>query len=174
MEIKMKMLFWGLLFSLISLGSAQAKDMKLGVVSVEAILKNAPQVGVINKKMKDRFSGPTEELKKLGESIKAAQEKFKKDELILSKPQKKDAQTKIIASIKTFRETEARLKNEVEGVRNQALAEFRYTVQKVLNELAEEKKYDFIFSEGVAFARKNYDLTEEVLKRLKSLVETKK
>lgn len=170
----MKMLFWGLLFSLISLGTVQAKDLKVGVVSVEAILKNAPQVSVINNKMKERFSGPTTELQKLGESIKASQEKFKKDELILSKPQKTDAQTKILNSIKQYREKEAKLKNEVEGVRNQALAEFRYTVQKVLNELAEEKKYDLIFSEGVAYAKKNYDLTEEVLKRLKSQVETKK
>lgn len=170
----MKKILLVLLLGLISFGSANAKGMKFGVVSVEAILKNAPQVNVINKKMQDRFSGPTEDLQKLGESIKASQEKFKKDELILSKPQKAEAQQKILNSIKQYRETEAKLKNEVESVRNQALAEFRYTVQKVLNELAEEKKYDFIFSEGVAFAKKNYDLTEEVLKRLKSLTESKK
>lgn len=170
----MKKIIWALMASLCVLGTAQAKDMNFGVVSVEAILKNAPQVAVINNKMKERFSAPQMELKNLGETIKASQEKFKKDELILSKQQKADSQKKILASIKQYREAEMKLKNEVEGVRNQALAEFRYTVQKVLNQLAEEKGYDFIFSEGVAFAKKKYDVTEEVLKRLKTQAKPKK
>lgn len=170
----MKKIFWGLVFALFALNTAHAKDMKLGVVSVETILKNAPQVSVINKRMQDRFTAPQAELKKLGESIKESQEKFKKDELILSNQQKSDAQKKILGSIQEYREKEMKLKQEVDSVRNQELAEFRYTVQKILNKLAEEKNYDFIFSEGVAFAKKNYDLTEEVLKRLKSQTETKK
>lgn len=170
----MKKIFLGFAFVFFVLSTAQAKDMNFGVVSVEAILKNAPQVTVINNKMQERFSAPQDELKKLGESIQASQEKFKKDELILSKAQKAEAQKNIIDSIKQYRESEMKLKNEVESVRNQALAEFRYTVQKVLNQIAEEKDYDFIFSEGVAFAKKNYDLTEEVLKRLKSQAEPKK
>lgn len=174
MENKMKKIFWGMVFSLFALTSVQAKDMKFGVVSVEAILKNAPQVAVINKRMQERFSEPQQSLKKLAESIKASQEKFKKDELILSKQQKADSQKKILTDIKSYREQEMKLKNEVDGVRNQELAEFRYTVQKILNKIAEEKKYDFIFSEGVAFAKKDYDLTEEVLKQLKSQLDSKK
>lgn len=174
MENKMKKILWGMIFSLFALTSVQAKDMKFGVVSVEAILKNAPQVKVINQRMMDRFKAPQEDLKTLGESIKTSQEKFKKDELILSKQQKADAQKKILSSIKEYREKEMKLKNEVDSVRNQELAEFRYTVQKVLNKIAEEKDYDFIFSEGVAYAKKSYDLTEEVLKRLKDVKETKK
>lgn len=170
----MKKLIWGLVLSFAALSSVQAKDLKFGVVSVEAILKNAPQVAVINKRMMEHFKTPQEELKKLGETIKASQEKFKKDELILSKQQKSDAQKKILTSIKQYREKEMKLKSEVEGMRNQELAEFRYTVQKILNKIAEEKNYDFIFSEGVAFAKKSYDLTEEVLKQLKTVKDAKK
>lgn len=169
----MKKIIWGFAFTLFALSTAHAKDLKLGVVSVEAILKNAPQVAVINKRMQDRFKAPQEELKKLAESIKSSQEKFKKDELILSKQQKTDAQKKILATIKEYREKEMKLKNEVESVRNQELAEFRYTVQKILNKIAEKKNYDFIFSEGVAFAKKGYDLTEDVLKALKDVKDVK-
>lgn len=170
----MKKILLALVFGMLVLNTAQAKNMKLGVVSVEAILKNAPQVITINKKMQERFTAPQKKLQKLGESIKASQEKFKKDELILSKQQKSDTQKKIMASIQEYREAEAKLKNEVDGVRNQALAEFRFTVQKVLNKLAEDKGYDMIFSEGVAFTKKEYDLTAEVLKRLKKLSESDK
>ncbi|MDH5392123.1 MAG: OmpH family outer membrane protein [Gammaproteobacteria bacterium] len=170
----MKKILLTLLFTLLLSNTAQAKDMKFGVVSVEAILKNAPQVIAINKKMQDRFTAPQQELKKLGESIKASQEKFKKDDLILSKQQKSATQKKILASIQQYRESEMKLKNEVDDVRNQALAEFRFTVQKVLNQLAEDKGYDFIFSEGVAYAKKEFDLTNEVLTRLKKLSESEK
>jgi Skp family chaperone for outer membrane proteins len=116
--------------------------------------------------MQERFTAPQKELNALGESIKAEQEKLKKDELILSKQQKTDAQKHLLEQIKTYREKENELKREVETVRSQALAEFRFTVQKILNELAESKGYDMIFSDGVAFAKKEYDLTEEVLKML--------
>jgi len=170
----MKKILFAMVFGMLVLNTAQAKNMKLGVVSVEAILKNAPQVITINQKMQERFTAPQQTLQKLGESIKASQEKFKKDELILSKQQKSDTQKKILASIQEYREAEAKLKNEVDGVRNQALAEFRFTVQKVLNKLAEDKGYDMIFSEGVAFSKKEYDLTAEVLKRLKKLSESDK
>jgi len=170
----MKKILWGLVFSFFALTSVQAKDMKFGVVSVEAILKNAPQVGVINNRMKERFSQPQQSLKKLAEDIQASQEKLKKEELVFSKQQKSDAQKKILTSIKDYREKEMKLKNEVDSVRNQELAEFRYTVQKILNKIAEEQNYDFIFSEGVAFAKKKYDLTEEVLKQLKSQIDSKK
>lgn len=162
----MKKTLWALIVSGFVCLPVQAANLKLGVVSVEALLKNAPQVQVINQKMQERFTAPQQELSTLGESIKAAQEKLKKDELILSKQQKADAQKNLLEQIKSYREKESELKREVDTVRNQALAEFRYTVQKVLNELAEAKGYDFIFSEGVAFAKKEYDLTEEVLKRL--------
>ena len=174
MENIMKNLLWGLFFGLFAVTSVQAKDMKFGVVSVDAILKNAPQVQVINKRMMERFKAPQEELKDLADTIKTSQEKFKKDELILSKQQKADAQKKILTDIKQYREKEMKLKNEVDSVRNQELAEFRFTVQKVLNKIAEEKNYDFIFSEGVAYAKKSYDLTEEVLKQLKEVKDTKK
>lgn len=170
----MKKIIWGLVFSFAALATVQAKDLKLGVVSVEVILKNAPQVAVINKRMMERFKTPQEELKKLGESIKSSQENFKKDELILSKQQKADAQKNILTSIKGYREKEMKLKSEVESVRNQELAEFRYTVQKILNKIAEEQNYDFIFSEGVAYVKKSYDLTEEVLKQLETAKDAKK
>lgn len=147
--------------------TASAADLKIGVVSVEALLQNSPQVQEINKKMQDRFSGPKAELEKLEKEIKDMQDKLKKDELVLSQKQKDDMKKDILSKFKTYREHEAKLKSEVESVRNQALAEFRFTVQNLLNKLAQEKNYDFVLSDGVAYAKKGYDLTPELLELLK-------
>ena len=174
MEIKMKKIMWSLLFGMLAVNVAQAKDIKLGVVSVDAIFKNAPQAVVINNKLKQMLEKSKGKLQTMGKAIQATQEKLKKDEMILSKAQKTEAQKSYIASLKEFRETEARLNNEVKGARNQALAEFRFTVRKVINKIAEEKGYDLILSEGVEYASKKYDLTEEVIKRLKKQAEPKK
>lgn len=170
----MKKILWSLLFGMLVVTTAQAKDLKLGVVSVDVIFKNSPQTAVINDKLKKMLEASKAKLQAKGKIIQAAQEKLKKDELILSKAQKAEAQKKFVASLKEFREMEARLKHEVEGARNQALAEFRFTVRQVVNKIAEEKGYDIVFSEGVAFSKKKFDLTEDVLKRLKSQAEPKK
>lgn len=173
MDNKMKKILWSLLLGMLVMSAAQAKELKLGVVSVDAIFKNAPQAAEINNKLKEILEASKEKLQKMGKTIQASQEKLKKDELILSKAQKAEAQKKYIASLKEFRETEARLKHEVENARNQALAEFRFTVRKIVNKIAEEKGYDIIFSEGVAFTKKKFDLTEDVIKRLKGQAEPK-
>lgn len=170
----MKKILWSLLFGLLVISTVQAKELKLGAVSVDAIFKNAPQAAAINAKLKEILDESKVKLQKMGSAIKASQEKLKKDELILSKAQKAEAQNKYIASLKEFRETEARLKGEVESARNQALAEFRFTVRKVINKIADEKNYDIIFSEGVAFTKKKFDLTQEVIDRLKKQAEPKK
>lgn len=170
----MKKILWSLLLGLLVISTAQAKDLKLGAVSVDAIFKNAPQAAAINAKLKEILDASKVKLQQMGTAIKASQEKLKKDELILSKSQKADAQNKYIASLKEFRETEARLKSEVESARNQALAEFRFTVRKVINKIAEEDGYDIIFSEGVAFTKKKFDLTQDVIDRLKKQAEPKK
>ncbi len=170
----MKKILWSLLLGLVVMSPVQAKELKIGAVSVDAIFKNAPQAADINVKLKKILDTSKVKLQKMGTAIKASQEKLKKDELILSKAQKAEAQKKYIASLKEFRETEARLKGEVESARNQALAEFRFTVRKVINKIAEEKDYDIIFSEGVAFTKKKFDLTQEVIDRLRKQVEPKK
>ena len=159
---------------LIVANAAQAKDLKLGVVSVDSIFKNAPQAAVINAKLKEMLEASKVKLQTMGKGIQSAQEKLKKDELILSKAQKAEAQKKYIASLKEFRELEAKLKHEVEGARNQALAEFRFTVRKIVNKIAEEKGYDLILSEGVAFSKKKFDLTEDVIAMLKKQADPKK
>ncbi|MDH5425730.1 MAG: OmpH family outer membrane protein [Gammaproteobacteria bacterium] len=170
----MKKILWGLLVALCVVTGVQAKDLKLGVVSVDAIFKNAPQAVVINNKLKDMLDASKIKLQAMGKSIQESQEKLKKDELILSKSQKEEAQKSYIASVKEIRETEARMKNEIEDARNQALAEFRSTVRQIINKIAEEQGYDMIFSEGVAFTKKQFDLTEDVIKQLKSQAEPKK
>lgn len=175
MENKMKKIVWSLVFGMLVIaGVAQAKDLKVGVVSVDEIFKSAPQAAVINDKLKKLLDTSKEKLQTMGNSIKASQEKLKKDELILSKDQKAEAQKKYVASLKEFRELEARLKYEVEGARNQALAEFRFTVRKIVNKIAEDKDYDLILSEGVAFSKKKFDLTADVIALLKKQAESEK
>jgi len=170
----MKKLIWSLLLSVLAFNTVQAKDLSIGVVSVEAIFKNAPQAAEINAKLQKLLEDSKKQLQTMGKEIQASQEKLKKQEIILTTAQKEEAQKKYIASLKKFRETEAQLNNQAKQTRNRALSEFRFMVRKVITKIGEEKGFDLILSEGVEFAKKKYDLTDEVLKRLKSQAEPKK
>jgi len=170
----MKKLIWSLLLSVLAFTTVQAKDLSIGVVSVQAIFKNAPQAAAINAKLQKLLEESKQQLQTMGKEIQASQEKLKKDEMILSKAQKEQAQKKYVASLKKFRETEAQLNNKVKQTQKNAMAEFRFTVRKIISKIGEEKGLDLILSEGVEYAKKKYDLTDEVLKRLKKQAEPKK
>ena len=76
-----------LFFLFFSFQSAFA-ELKIGFVKVDEILKNAPQAEQSNKKLETEFKGRTEKLKKDIGNLNAAENKFKKDSLVLADNQK--------------------------------------------------------------------------------------
>ena len=61
-----------------------AGDLKIGFVSVEKILTEAPQVKAINESMLERFGGRKTELEKMEKEINEMQENYKRNELVMT------------------------------------------------------------------------------------------
>ncbi len=151
-----------LLFS----GSANAADLKIGVVNMNR-LNEAPQVEAINKLLQDRFSQPRDELRKIHDELQDEEKEIKRNELLMTESKLKKSKEGLIAKIKDFREREAKLASEIQAVQNQELAVFRDVVRNVLTEMAKTEKYDLIVSDGIMYANPKLDITDKILERLK-------
>jgi outer membrane protein len=156
-----------LLFVFVSANVMAASTPKIGFVSVEKILTDAPQVEAVNASMLERFGGRKTELQEMEKEIKSMQENYKRNELVMTEDKLNELKNSIIAKIQEFKQKEAMLQQEVATVRNQELAVLQQSVSSIINEIAKDEKYDLILSEGVVYADEKLDITNKVLERMK-------
>lgn len=144
-----------------------AGDLKIGYVSVEKLLTQAPQVEAVNTAMIERFGGKKEELQALEKEIQSMQENYKRNELVMTEDKLNELKTKLIGKVQAFKQMEATLNQEVSTMRSQELAVLQKSVRDIINDIAKKDNYDLILSEGVVFAAERLDITEQVLTEMK-------
>ena len=144
-----------------------AAGAKIGYVSVEKILTEAPQVKAVNDSMMERFGGRKTELEEMEKEINEMQENYKRNELVMTEDKLNELKNGIIAKIQDFKQKEAVLQQEVATVRNQELAVLQQSVRSIIDDIAKAEKYDLILtSEGVAYANEKLDISSKVLERM--------
>lgn len=164
----MKKIITATLFALVVCSNAiAASDLKIGYVSVEKLLTQAPQVEAVNTAMIERFGGKKDELQEMENEIKSMQENYKRNELVMTEDKLDELKNKLIAKLQTFKQMEAALNQEVSTMRSQELAILQKSVRDIINEIAKKDNYDLILSEGVVFAADRLDITDVVLERMK-------
>ena len=162
-------IFFGLLSA-----SVSAEDLKIGVVSVERILTEAPQVDAVNTTMLERFGPQRDDLQKMEKEITKLQENYKRNELVMTEDKLNELKKEIIGQIQLLKQREAVLTQEVTTVRNQELAVLQQQVRGIIDDIAKKGKYSLVLSEGVAYTDPALDITNKVLDMMKSAFEKKK
>lgn len=150
-----------------------AADLKIGVVSVERILTEAPQVDAVNASMLEQFGPQRDALQALEKEITKMQENYKRNELVMTEDKLNDLKKDIITKIQKLKQTEATLSQEVTTVRNQELAVLQQQVRGIIDDIAKKGKYSLVLSEGVAYADEKLDITDKVLDQMKSAFKKK-
>ena len=150
-----------------------AAELKIGVVSVERILTEAPQVEAVNASMLERFGPQRDALQVLEKEINKMQEDYKRNELVMTEDKLNKLKKDIITKIQKLKQTEAVLSQEVATVRNQELAVLQQQVRGIIDDIAKKGKYSLVLSEGVAYTDDKLDITSKVLDEMKSAFKKK-
>jgi len=150
-----------------------AAELKIGVVSVERILTEAPQVEAVNASMLERFGPQRDALQALEKEVNKMQEDYKRNELVMTEDKLNDLKKDIITKIQKLKQTEAVLSQEVATVRNQELAVLQQQVRDIIDDIAKKGKYSLVLSEGVAYTDDKLDITDKVLDGMKSAFKKK-
>ena len=151
-----------------------ADSLKVGVVSVERILTEAPQVDAVNTSMLERFGPQRDDLQKSEKEITKMQENYKRNELVMTEDKLNDLKKDIIVKIQRLKQKEAKLTQEVTTVRNQELAVLQQQVRGIIDDIAKKGKYSLVLSEGVAYSDPKLDITGKVLDKMKAAFKKKK
>ena len=161
-------LFMFLVF--ISAASVQAADIKIGYVDVERLLREAPQVEKINEKMLGEFGSKKTELETGEKEIIDLQEKYKRNELVMTDDKLNELKSVIISKVQLYKQKEAVLQQEVTAMRNKEVVALQNTIRGVIKDIAKKEKYDLIVSDGVLHAKESFNMTQKVLDKMSALL----
>ena len=150
-----------------------AADLKIGVVSVEKIFTEAPQIDAINTSMLERFRPQRDDLQKAEKEITAMQENYKQNESVMGEDKLNELKKKIITNIQMLKQKEAMVTQEVSTVRNQEIAVLQQQIKGVIEGIAKKGKYSLVLSDGVAYTDESLDITSQVLDKLKAAFKNK-
>ena len=159
--------FIGILFSIILLlPMSVLAEIKIGYVVVEKVLKEAPQTTVSNKKLEKEFKSRTDGLQKKVKGIQKQEKDYKKNSVTMSESERQKAQKKIQNAKIDIQRIERELREDIDIRRREEIGKLQQQINKAIEDLAKKEKYDLILYQGVAYASKGIDITNDLIKAL--------
>jgi outer membrane protein len=157
----------GIFFSIILLLPISAlAEIKIGYVVVEKVLKEAPQTTVSNKKLEKEFKSRTDGLQKKVKAIQKQEKDYKKNSVTMSESERQKAQKKMQNAKIDIQRIERELREDIDIRRREEIGKLQQQINKSIESLAKKEKYDLILYQGVAYASKGVDITNDLIKAL--------
>ena len=152
---------------MLSTAWADAPALKIGVVNIAALLKQAPQAKEADARLKNEFAPQQAALKEMAEKLEALRKAYEKDKLTLSEEQKAEREKEIVMMSREFQRRRAAIQEVVNLRRNEELAKLQTLINKAIHAIGQADQYDLILYDGIAFSSTRIDLTPRVMEYLK-------
>lgn len=152
---------------LASVSPAAGAEMKVGFVNVSKVMDQAPQAKAARDRIQAEFAPKDQELLKQQKTIRGMEDKLMRDGDVMSDAQRRKLEQDIRSMKRDFRRTQDEFRDDLNLRRSQELSKLQREVFEVIQQLAQEQKYDLILSDGVVFAGSRVDITDSIISRLK-------
>lgn len=144
---------------------ATAAELKLGFVNINRILAEAAPAKKAQTKLEKEFASKDGELKKMGKQIRDLQTSLEKETVTLSENERAKKERELANLNRDFQRIQREYTEDLNLRRNEELAAVLERVDKAVNQVGEQEKYDAILREA-AYANPRLDITDRVLKAL--------
>ena len=152
---------------LILCGDAFAADYKIGVVNAVRVLEAAPQADIARKKLEKEFAARDRELVAAQKSLKGLEDRMIKDGAIMSETERSRLEREIVNKRRELKRDQDEFREDVNFRRNEEFGKIQRDIVEAIREVAKKEKYDLVMGEGVIYASKAVDITDNVVKYLK-------
>ncbi len=139
---------------------------KSAYINPAIILEQSPQARAASKALENEFKQLEADLRSRAIKIQQMEKKYQKDSSIMSATQRKKIEGDIIQEKRQFQFDQQSVKEDLQLRRKQLIQELQKSISEVIRSYGEKNGYDFIFTEGVAYASDSVNITEEILKEL--------
>lgn len=154
-----------LVASLLWTGSACAEELRIGVVRTDRILQESGPMIKAQKKLEKEFAGREQELQKVAKQARDLQTQIEKEGVTLTDAERRNKEQELNRVNRDLQRMQRELREDYNLRRNEEWSAVLERVNKVINGIAEQEKYDLILQDAV-YVSKRIDITDKVLKSL--------
>ncbi len=149
-------------------------QLKIGYIDSDAIMDNLPDVQDARQKLDASIQEWQAELNKLEADWKSKYDDYEKRKLIMTDQTRAETEAALVqleTQIAQYREKKFGTNGELFQKQDELMKPVQNKIFVALKEIAEKEDYDFVFDRSgdimILFAKEKYDLTAQVLEKLK-------
>ncbi|MFT3856847.1 MAG: OmpH family outer membrane protein [Aquabacterium sp.] len=163
----MKFLLKTLIAAGLTLGAlaAQADELKVGVVNLDRVLRDATPAKAAQAKLDAEFSRRAKDLNESEGRLKSASEKFERDSPTLGESERIRRQRELVDQDRELQRKRREFQEDLNQRKNEELSNVLERANKVVKQIFDQEKFDLILQEAV-FASSRVDITDKVIKAL--------
>ena len=151
--------------SLLCVGGASAEELRIGVVRTDRILQESAPIIKAQKKLEKEFASREQEMQKIAKQARDQQSQLEKEGVTLPEADRRAKEQELSRVNRDLQRMQRELREDYNLRRNEEWSAVLERVNKVINGIAEQEKYDLILQDAV-YVSKRIDITDKVLKAL--------
>tara|TARA_R110002096_G_scaffold130643_3_gene279877 strand:- start:2754 stop:3290 length:537 start_codon:yes stop_codon:yes gene_type:complete len=142
---------------------AAAQEIKIGVVSLQAIVERAPQTKAVMDALREEFAPREREILAKQKEIEDLQAKVQKDLAVMGETERRNAEKNLRDLGRDFQRLQTEYQEDSNVRQNEEFGVLQRNVLKEVQDYAQAEGYDLIVGDGVLYVSNTVNITEEVL-----------
>ena len=145
--------------------AANAAEMKIGFVNTERVFREAAPAKRAQQALEREFSARNAELSRIEKQGRDLQSELERDNVTMPESQRREKERQLADISRNFQRIQREIREDLNLRRNEELAKVQERATRVINQIAEQEKFDLIVQEAV-FASGRIDITDKVIRAL--------
>jgi outer membrane protein len=162
--MSMKWLSGLLLCSVVA--AAGAADLKIGIVSLERLMAEAPAAKAASEALNKEFSAKGAAITSLQNSLKAKEEKLTKDKATMSGDQISKMEKELRDGNRDLQSRSTEFQDDLTARQQEEYNKVQETLGTAIAGYAASQNYDLVLYQGIAYVNPALDMTAAVLANL--------
>jgi len=147
---------------------AAAQDMKIGVVSLQALIERAPQTKSAMDALQEEFAPRQRELVAKQKEYEELAAKAQKDFAVMGETERRNAEKDLRELQREITRLQNELREDLNLRQNEEYGMLQRAMLKEVQDYAQQQSYDLIVGDGVLFVSNSVNITEEVLRAVEA------
>jgi outer membrane protein len=148
---------------------ASAQEMKIGFVSLQALIERAPQTKAAMDALQEEFAPRLREHEAKRKEFEDLQAKAQKDFAVMGETERRNAERDLRDLQRELSRMETELQEDLNLRRNEEIGLLQRAMLKEVNDFAQQQGYDLIVGDGTGLYVNNaVNVTDEVLRAVEA------
>tara|TARA_B100000700_G_C14814508_1_gene746847 strand:- start:410 stop:919 length:510 start_codon:yes stop_codon:yes gene_type:complete len=162
------LLLYALVFSIMIQPQLTYAEVKMGIVNLSRLLNEVPMYKDAREKIQKKFDPRARNLKTLEKEWNTLNDKYLKNESVMSDKEKKGLITKIQGVEEKLRSGQEKLQIDLDKTQREEYSKIEKVVNEAISEYAEKNDFDIIFraESTTLYAKKYINITQDIISKL--------